>query len=282
VGKTKYREGDVFAVPLADGGYGLGVVARAKRGVYLGYLFGDVHAQIPALELLRLRPDDTVLVPIGGDQGLAEGHWPVLGQLPGWDRDDWPMPWFVEWSPPEQQYRVLSSCYPDDPTKSLGLPEVKVTREEASGMPLNAGYPWPALEKEFNQLLHHDPRPLAKVRIVPGPPAPIAAPSEQVERAPEEAVRVYFQFPQSGLSDADTARLDVFEEGIDAVLQMDGTGYVDGSEQGEGEYVLYLYGRDRYAIWAAVKRKLKFSPIPAVSVYLREADLDAEPTIITP
>jgi hypothetical protein len=38
---TPCEEGDLFAVPLRDGGYGIGVVARVgRRGVLVGYFFG--------------------------------------------------------------------------------------------------------------------------------------------------------------------------------------------------------------------------------------------------
>lgn len=39
-----YREGSRFAVPLRQGGYAVGLVARVNpRGVLLGYFFGPRH-----------------------------------------------------------------------------------------------------------------------------------------------------------------------------------------------------------------------------------------------
>jgi hypothetical protein len=35
-----------------------------------------------------------ILVEQFGDLGLLDGTWPVLGQLPGWRREAWPMPAF--------------------------------------------------------------------------------------------------------------------------------------------------------------------------------------------
>src|SRR5213592_3499242 len=46
--KLPYREGDVFAVPLQDGAYGIGVVARMDReGAVLGYFFDRRYESVP-------------------------------------------------------------------------------------------------------------------------------------------------------------------------------------------------------------------------------------------
>ena len=59
-----YGEGDWFAVPLREGGFAAGVVARANpKAVLLGYFFGPRRAAVPSVEeVSRLRPDDAVLV----------------------------------------------------------------------------------------------------------------------------------------------------------------------------------------------------------------------------
>ena len=91
-----YAEGDVFAVPLRDGGYAVGVVARMdSRGSVLGYFFGEHYDEPPALaEISDLNPVDNIWIKIFGDLGLIRGKWPVLGQLSGWSRERWPMPSF--------------------------------------------------------------------------------------------------------------------------------------------------------------------------------------------
>ena len=46
--KRRYEEGDWFAVPLQNGGYSLGLVARADgEGGVLGYFFGPRREQLP-------------------------------------------------------------------------------------------------------------------------------------------------------------------------------------------------------------------------------------------
>jgi hypothetical protein len=62
--RVRYGEGDWFAVPLDEGGFCVGVVARANRsGVLLGYFFGPKRLDVPTLaELTALKAGDAVLV----------------------------------------------------------------------------------------------------------------------------------------------------------------------------------------------------------------------------
>jgi len=100
--KLTYREGDLFVLPLQDRGYAVGLVARSgPRGrVLFGYFFGPRYAEVPKLaDLTKLLPADAILLSRFGDLSLMEGAWPVLGQMPGWDRATWRMPPFVRHDP---------------------------------------------------------------------------------------------------------------------------------------------------------------------------------------
>jgi hypothetical protein len=99
--KPDYHEGDWFAVPLDQGGYALGIIARTNPlGVLLGYFFGPRRAQLPTLDdVAALRADDAVWITRFADRGLRgrsrSGRlWPVLGRSADWDRSAWPMPVF--------------------------------------------------------------------------------------------------------------------------------------------------------------------------------------------
>ena len=117
--KVKYREGDWFAVPLRDGGFGIGVVARASpTGVLLGYFFGPQHSEVPSLQdVVGLRSGDAVLVRKFGHLGIVQGNWPLLGRLDDWDRRDWPMPVFVRYE--ELTGRSFRVFYDDDDPNRL-------------------------------------------------------------------------------------------------------------------------------------------------------------------
>jgi len=91
-----YREGDWFGVPLPDGRYAPGLVAREGRDVvFLGYFFGPATTELPTLDRLReLTANDTVLVGRLGDLGLEAGELPILMHAENWNPADWPMPMF--------------------------------------------------------------------------------------------------------------------------------------------------------------------------------------------
>jgi hypothetical protein len=132
--KLPYREGDVFAVPLRDGGYGIGVVARMDgRGIVLGYFFGERHDDPPEPgDVHGSKPADSVHILRFGDLGLIRGEWPVIGPLPGWNREEWPMPAFGRQQ--DLTGRCLRVEYPhDDPS---GPPrEVEISSDELAALP---------------------------------------------------------------------------------------------------------------------------------------------------
>src|SRR5262249_58700798 len=47
---ARYREGDWFAVPLGDGRYVLGRIARHHRATVLGYFFKPAYDHVPTLD----------------------------------------------------------------------------------------------------------------------------------------------------------------------------------------------------------------------------------------
>ncbi len=93
--KINYREGDWFMLPLPGLPlWAAGVVARMDgQGRCLGYFFLFNH--VPTLQdVASLRAANAVLCTRFGDPNLVEGKWPILGQVPGWRRDAWPVPTF--------------------------------------------------------------------------------------------------------------------------------------------------------------------------------------------
>jgi hypothetical protein len=100
--KLPYREGDLFALPLRDHGYAIGLVARCgPRGrVLFGYFFGRRYTQVPELShVASFLPKDAILVRRFGDLNLINGEWRVLGQSKDWNRTIWTMPPFVRGDP---------------------------------------------------------------------------------------------------------------------------------------------------------------------------------------
>ena len=96
--KLPYREGTMFGVPLRQGGFAVGLVARAtaKGKVILCYFFGPSRSVVPVLaEVELLKPSDAIRVVRVGDLSLIRGQWPIIGQAKSWNRSEWPMPTFV-------------------------------------------------------------------------------------------------------------------------------------------------------------------------------------------
>lgn len=93
-----YHEGAVFVVPLRDGGFAQGVVARAAvRGkIVLGYFFGPRLDSIQdARANSRLHSGDAILIARFGDVALLRGTWEVIGEMRAWRRDEWPTVPFI-------------------------------------------------------------------------------------------------------------------------------------------------------------------------------------------
>lgn len=128
---SAYEEGDWFAVPLRNGGFALGVVARTNPdGVLLGYFFGSKYAKVPDLgEVKQFRSSDAVMVRRFGHLGLKQGKWPILGRLTDWNRREWSMPGFVRYEElTGRSYRVF---YDDnDPNKLVREEQVQPDEPE--------------------------------------------------------------------------------------------------------------------------------------------------------
>ena len=95
--KRKHPEGTWFAVPLRDGGFCRGLMARTNgKGSAFGYFFGPKKATIEELpNVSDLHPKDAILLGQFGDLGLLNGEWKAFEKDTYWGRTDWPLPPFV-------------------------------------------------------------------------------------------------------------------------------------------------------------------------------------------
>jgi hypothetical protein len=123
--RVNYQEGDWFAVPLRDGGFAVGVVAREPESCVAGYFFGPRCDELPTLNDVRdLRPHDAILVGKFGHLGLSQGKWSILGRLDIWDRAGWPMLVLVRYE--ELTGRSFHVYYDDDdPAKLLREEQIR-------------------------------------------------------------------------------------------------------------------------------------------------------------
>ena len=150
---VNYSEGDWFAVRLRDGGFAVGVIARASPdAALLGYFFGPRHDEVPTLaDVVDLRWEDAVFICRFSHLGLIGGSWPILGQLEDWDRIDWPIPVFVRYE--VTTGRSFWVYYDDDLT--MPLREKQVTPGLAEQGPGDDLMSPGLVEKRLTRLLHH-------------------------------------------------------------------------------------------------------------------------------
>lgn len=85
--KLDYREGDRFAIPLRDAGYGTGLIARMQpryEGVLLGYFVDPRSAEVPRIaELCDVTRVEAATVRLFGHLHVRQGRWPILGRHAG-------------------------------------------------------------------------------------------------------------------------------------------------------------------------------------------------------
>jgi hypothetical protein len=117
--------GTAFLVPLRDGGFALGVLARADgKGSALGYFFGPRVSSADEAELDSVTPEDALLVGMFGDLELIRENWPVLGEIGGWSPDRWLIPHMSRID--EKAGRAWLSTY-DDALRCVNETEIAPT-----------------------------------------------------------------------------------------------------------------------------------------------------------
>jgi hypothetical protein len=149
--KPSYPDGSVFAVPLENGGFARGVVARSAPGgkLLLGYFFGPRLASTSEIDLSDLEAKNAVLCARFGDLGLFKGVWPIVGKLPDWNPAEWPMIVAVRRDPLGKRKPVLITYDDSDPSKILSEEKLENDNDlPADGL---AGYGF--IEAKLTKLL---------------------------------------------------------------------------------------------------------------------------------
>jgi hypothetical protein len=149
--KLPYSEGSVFRVPLRDGGAARGVVARASREgkILLGYFFGPRLAPSDAIRTDDLHPSQAILCVRFGDLGLINGEWTLHGEVPDWNRSEWPMPEFVIIDPTGHKKPVLVHYSDLNPLRA----EAECPIDDDRGLPRNFLFGYGAVEIKLTSLL---------------------------------------------------------------------------------------------------------------------------------
>ncbi len=147
-----YRDGQLTAVPLRDGGgFGVGLVAAHDgHGAVIGYFFNQRFADLPSLdEANKLGAADVLRVIRFGDLGLVKGSWIVVGDYANWRSSEWPVPAFGRQEPTGRAFKVIYS------NANLRGPEREepISRAECEGLPRDALSGSGAVERVLTHLL---------------------------------------------------------------------------------------------------------------------------------
>jgi hypothetical protein len=271
VKKHSYREGTAVAVPLSHGGWGIYVVARASAGSIFAYGFGPVRRELPTAEVLTsLLPEETVLIEDTGDIAILDGVWPIIGEVPNFDRRDWPIPDFTTLQRGDAIGR-RHHFEDGDPLREsfwlIPVEEVNALPPGGSSGPDRAAVdlsdviePWleapPISPAGRAQVLDW-----AAVIRAAQQAAPSGEPSASAQAGePEEAVIIHMSTISQELVDELELRLGA---------AMSAVGAFDGLERGSDEVVFYMYGPDADVMLDRTKKALKGLVLPPRSHAIR-------------
>ncbi|MCP4942018.1 MAG: hypothetical protein GY924_08585 [Planctomycetaceae bacterium] len=150
--KYNYDVGSIFCVPLRNGGYATGVVARCDhQGLVFGYFFGPQLQALPESgQTRRLNPQDAILLGQFGDIGLKNGEWKLVDSIEHWNLDDWPMPPFC--SPADDENMITITQY-DDGTLNTKSVSTVYRSEETAKLPVDRVMGYGAVEIRLTRLL---------------------------------------------------------------------------------------------------------------------------------
>ena len=91
----EYQLGDWVAVPTHDGRYALArILARGSYGDLVLAVMGPGFTSVPDKPGRSAAEPELIAHRICGDEGIRDGHWPVLGGSDEFLEEEWPLPVF--------------------------------------------------------------------------------------------------------------------------------------------------------------------------------------------
>lgn len=119
--------GKLFVVPLEDGGFSVGLVARQDKNILLGYFFNTYFPKQPSeIENSIVDKNNICLICLFGIMGLKNKEWTIIGELPNWDKNEWTVPLFKQKDPLLDVYYAIN--YDDDLSE---VSRMKISKEDA-------------------------------------------------------------------------------------------------------------------------------------------------------
>jgi hypothetical protein len=219
--RIKSRVGDIFAIDLAGGSWGLGHIVAGGGADTCHVLFANYAASV---EDLRTLLDQAMLDPVGmvvsNDTEIRRGTWPIVGhrepQYPGIVFPKLGMGGGTTWHSPAALPEFIEAYHGLRPWDEAPISVV-----------------W---NREI--LLPHLPIP-ATARFRGGSPAPVPPPTVKPPPVTEGPALVTIQlvYPGSGYPSTDLVRK---RQEMERRLEAAGAGEVEGAESGAGVMEVYL------------------------------------------
>jgi len=95
----KVQEGNLVSVPLADGRFSVGVIARVEKirprkpyGIFIYFLRPFARAESVLSDESYLNIENSVLRLKTSALDIYSGLWKTIGRIGPWNRDTWPLP----------------------------------------------------------------------------------------------------------------------------------------------------------------------------------------------
>lgn len=183
------KEGDWIALPLTEGGYVLGLAARASRSypIFFAYFFGPRRDEPPTMDdTVTLGPSKALLMAPVSLSLIGE----VIGSQPNWNRAHWPMPKFGMREPGS-----FSIVVRDENEPGTIVSRETATEEAIRDLPRNQIYDDKTLPLRIEMTLLQasaaasvaaapPPSPLPLPPPLPPPPPPAPSPAKEAEPEP--------------------------------------------------------------------------------------------------
>ena len=147
--KINCKEGDVFVVPLKQGGYGIGLVAREHKTITLGYFFKKKYSSVPEeVDVAGINKWEIALIGKFSTMGIENGEWPLLKTAFIFNREQWPIPVLKMQHPITEKYFAV--IYDDT---LINEERHLITEAEAEKLFSHGLYGYGALEKKLSSIL---------------------------------------------------------------------------------------------------------------------------------
>jgi hypothetical protein len=126
--RQKYKQGDIFAIPVDGWGVAVGlVVQKPKRGhLILVYIFNKRFDSADDIDVSVVDPVNVCFKGMMGDLFILGARWKVIGNILI-DRNIWPLPKLLKWSALAEPKRwIVADLAEDNCNKEINHYEVGV------------------------------------------------------------------------------------------------------------------------------------------------------------